>query len=440
MAKIAIIGTGYVGLVSGVALADFGHDVTCLDIDAEKIAKLKNGICPIYEPGLTALLENNIEQGRLTFLSDYKEAVENNDVIFICVGTPPQEDGSADLQYIESAAKEIGRYINAYKVIVNKSTVPIGTGRLVQNIIEDALKEREAQHDFDVVSNPEFLREGSAVYDFLHPDRIVIGTSSERARQVMRDVYRVFYLNSAPFIESNVETAEMIKYASNAFLAVKITYINEIANLCEAVGADVQQVATAMGKDGRISPKFLHAGPGYGGSCFPKDTRALAQIAQKHGGKMQVVEAAIDANEKQKQRVVHKICKAMGSLEGKTIAVLGLTFKPNTDDMRESPSLSILPLLVKNGAKIKAVDPQWKKEGPWRFAEIKDSLSFYTDAYEAAKDADALVLLTEWNCFRGLSLDQLKKSMKGSYFFDMRNVYDRINVENAGFQYTGVGR
>ncbi len=326
-----------------------------------------------------------------------------------------------------------------YKVIVNKSTVPIGTGKLVRESIQDILDKRGADYPFDIVSNPEFLREGSAVYDFSHPDRVVVGFENERALKAMKDVYRVLYLNETPFIETDIETAEMIKYASNAYLAMKITYINEIANLCEKVGANVQQVAKAMGKDGRISPKFLHAGPGYGGSWFPKDTRALADIAKKHGETLSLVETTISANEKQKHRMAEKIVREMGSLSGKTIAVLGITFKPNTDDMREAPSLVILPELAGAGAKLRVFDPKGKDEGDWRLQALSDHITFCNDEYDAISGSHAVIILTEWNQFRNLNFEKVKDTMEDRYFFDFRNIFDPAEMKKTGFQYFGVG-
>ncbi|NLJ87378.1 MAG: UDP-glucose/GDP-mannose dehydrogenase family protein, partial [Epulopiscium sp.] len=336
MNRIGIIGSGYVGLVTGACLADFGMKVMCVDIDEDKINQLKEGKIPIYEPGLEQLVERNTYYKRLSFTTDIEQVVSESDVIFIAVGTPPAEDGSADLTYVLKAAEDIASYMNEYKVIVDKSTVPIGTGQKVKNIVKKVLESRNAQIDFDVVSNPEFLREGSAIYDFTHPDRVVIGGESEKAIEIMKDVYRVLYLNETPFIITNIETAEMIKYASNGFLAMKVTFINEIANFCEKVGANVQEVAKAMGRDGRIGPKFLHPGPGYGGSCFPKDTRALARMAKEHNSPITLIEATIEANERQKLLMVKKVKDAIGDLNNKTLAILGVTFKQNTDDMRES--------------------------------------------------------------------------------------------------------
>lgn len=440
MHKIAIIGTGYVGLVTGTCLADFGMEVTCVDNNIEKIEKINNGKIPIFESGLDELVKKNTFYKRLKFTTDIKKAVEENKVIFIAVGTPPADDGSADLQHVVQVAKDIARHMNGYKVIVDKSTVPVGTGQKVKGVINNVLQERGVNYEFDVVSNPEFLREGSAIYDFTHPDRVVIGSETKKATQIMQDVYRVLYLKGTPFVVTNLETAEMIKYASNAFLALKVTYINEVANLCEKVGADVQQVANAMGMDQRISPKFLQPGPGYGGSCFPKDTRALANIAKEHGERISLIETTIEANERQKVKMIEKIVDAMGDIEGKIIGILGITFKPKTDDMRDAPSLVILPGLTKLGAKLKIFDPKGEKEGKWRLEHIKDSVEFCQNEYDAISDADALVILTEWDQFRKMDLDRLKNTMKDNYFFDLRNVYCRETVEEKGFRYYCVGR
>lgn len=438
--RIGIIGSGYVGLVTGACLADFGMKVICVDVDEEKINQLKEGKIPIYEPGLEQLVERNTYYKRLSFTTDLKEAVHNSDVIFIAVGTPPAEDGSADIAHVLKAAEDIAYHMNEYKVIVDKSTVPVGTGQKVKKTIQSVLKKRNVQIDFDVVSNPEFLREGSAIYDFAHPDRVVIGGESQKAIEIMKDVYDVLYLNETPFIITNIETAEMIKYASNGFLAMKITYINEIANLCEKVGANVQEVARAMGRDGRIGPKFLHPGPGYGGSCFPKDTRALARMAKEHNSPITLIEATIEANERQKLLMVKKVKDAIGDLNNKTLAILGVTFKQNTDDMRESPALTIIGELEKLGAKFRIYDPQGMKEAKWRLKAIEEKCVYCKDEYDALKDADALLIITEWNQFRNLDIDTIKSSMKGNYFFDFRNIYDREYIENKGFNYYAVGR
>ena len=438
--KIGVVGTGYVGLVQGVILSEFGLEVTCVDTNIEKIEMLKNGGVPIYEPGLEPLLKKNIEAGRLQFTSEIKEAVETSEVLFIAVGTPPADDGSADLRYVLEVANSIGEYMNGYRVVVDKSTVPVGTGKLVKETIQKKLDERGVDFEFDVVSNPEFLREGKAVNDCLRPDRVVIGYSDERAKEMMKKVYNVLYINETPFVFTSVETAEMIKYASNAFLAVKISFINEMALLAEKVGADVQQIAKAMGQDGRISPKFLHAGPGYGGSCFPKDTKAIVDIAKKYGEEFKVIDAAIQANEKQKQKMVEKIVSNMGSVENKVITVLGLSFKPETDDMRDAPSIDIIRGLVKNGARIKAYCPEGIKEAKWRLKDIEESIEYCDNEYIAVKDADATVIITEWNQFRGISLSKVKDLMKGNYLFDLRNIYSKSSEVKKIFNYYGVGK
>lgn len=443
MSRIAVIGTGYVGLVSGACLADFGNAVICVDNNADKIEALKKGVIPIFEPGLDDVVKRNVQAGRLSFVTSLAPAVQASEVVFIAVGTPPADDGSADLQYVEAVAREIGRAMNTYKVVVDKSTVPVGTARKVRGWIAEELAQRGVAFSFDVVSNPEFLREGSAVQDFTHPDRVVIGAESEQARGLMKEVYRALYLNETPYIETGLETAEMIKYAANAFLAVKITFINEVANLCEKVGANVQDVAKAMGRDGRIGSKFLHPGPGYGGSCFPKDTHAMAMIGRDHGEPMSIVESTIAANDRQKARMVDKIEAGLGgtgSLEGKTIAILGLAFKPNTDDMRDAPAIAICEGLVTRGARLRAWDPEAMKEAAWRLASIKDSLVFARDEYDALSGADALVLVTEWNQLRTLDLEKVKTLLRSPVFFDLRNVYKRAELENKGFEYFGVGQ
>lgn len=449
MANITVVGTGYVGLVSGACLADFGNFVTCVDNNVEKIEALKRGIIPIYESGLEAVVSRNASSGRLLFTTDLAEAVKKNEVAFIAVGTPPADDGSADLRYVEQVAREIGRVIEKYTVVVDKSTVPVGTARKVWAWISEELAKRGMEAvPFDVVSNPEFLREGSAVQDFTHPDRVVIGSESERARHIMKDVYRSLYLNETPYIETNLETAEMIKYASNAFLAVKITFINEVANLCEKVGANVQDVSKAMGRDGRIGAKFLHPGPGYGGSCFPKDTHAMARIGRDYGELLSIVETTIQANERQKKRMVEKVVQGLvpdqsqrkDPLRGKTIAILGLAFKPNTDDMRESPAITICQGLVERGAELRLFDPAAMKEASWRLESIKGSTYYAKDEYDAIEGSDALVLLTEWNQFRSLDLDRVKKLLRRPFFFDLRNVYKRDEVESQGFTYFAVGK
>lgn len=443
MANITVVGSGYVGLVSGACLADFGNKVICMDNDEAKIKALKEGIIPIYEPGLKDLVQKGVSCSRLSFTTSLEQAILSSDVIFIAVGTPPQDDGSADLQYVESVARGIAPFITSYKVIVDKSTVPIGTAKKVISWIKDEATKKGIQiADFDVVSNPEFLREGSAILDFTHPDRVVIGSESEKAKNIMKDVYRVLYLNDTPYIETNLESAEMIKYASNAFLAVKITYINQIASLCEKVGANVKDVAKAMGRDGRIGSKFLHPGPGYGGSCFPKDTKALSKIAKDAASPVSIVDIVIEENEKQKLKMVEKIKLSFGgasSINGKTFAILGLSFKPNTDDMREAPSLVILEELAKMGAILKATDPAAMKEAKWRLKDIETSITYFDEMSECVKGADAVVLLTEWNQYRTMNLKELKDSMKGNRFFDFRNIYDAKIVVSHGFEYVGVG-
>jgi len=439
MAKIAVIGTGYVGSVSGACLADFGNHVICVDNNTEKIEALKKGITPIFEPGLDDVIARNSNYGRLKFTTDIASALKESSVVFIAVGTPPAGDGSADLVYVEQAARQIGKLIDKYTVVVNKSTVPVGTGRKVYKWVKEEIDKRKINVEFDVVSNPEFLREGSAVYDFTHPDRVVIGSESKRARGIMKEVYRSLFLSETPFVETNLESAEMIKYASNAFLAVKITFINEIANLCEKTGADIRAVSKAMGKDGRIGAKFLHPGPGYGGSCFPKDTRALAKTGRDHGEIQHIVEAAIETNEKQKLRAAKKIENVLVSLKEKTICILGLAFKPNTDDMRESPAISICEYLANRGAALRVFDPAAMKEALWRLEAIKDSVYFANDEYDAMKGTHALVIATEWNQFRNIDLDKAKELLTSYNFFDLRNIYKTEEVTAAGFSYFGIG-
>ncbi|QDY68328.1 UDP-glucose dehydrogenase family protein [Qingshengfaniella alkalisoli] len=432
--KIAMIGTGYVGLVSGVCFSDFGHDVICVDKAQHKIDALRNGEVPIYEPGLDELLDRNVKSGRLSFTLDLAEAMEGVDAVFIGVGTPTRRgDGHADLSYVYAAAKEIAETLKGYAVIVTKSTVPVGTNREVERII----RETNPDADFDVASNPEFLREGAAIEDFMRPDRVVVGIESERAKDVMAEIYRPLSLRDAPIVYTGLESAEMIKYAANAFLATKITFINEIANLCEKVGADVQAVSKGMGMDGRIGPKFLHAGPGYGGSCFPKDTNALARIGQDHASPQKIVETVISINEDRKRQMVEKVLDMCdGRVAGMKVAVFGVTFKPNTDDMRESPALTIVPALIGKGAKVHVVDPQGRREGE----DLLPGVTWEDDAYAAATDADAIVLLTEWNEFRGLDLDRLARGMNTARLVDLRNVYSRKIAEEAGFTYAGIGR
>ena len=414
--KIGVIGTGYVGLVQGVIMADFGSNVICMDIDEDRIKKLQVGESPIFEPGLKELLLKNIKEKRISFTTDIKKVIEDSEVLFIAVGTPANEDGSADLHYILEVAENIGTYINGYKVIVDKSTVPVGTGKLVRETIEKKLNQRKQKISFDIVSNPEFLREGKAITDCQRPDRVVIGYESEKAKEIMKKVYDVLFINETPFIFTNIETAEMIKYSSNAMLAVKISFINEIALLAEKVGANTQEIARAMGMDGRISPKFLHCGPGYGGSCFPKDTRAIVDIGKKYGEEMLVIKAAIEANQKQKKRVIEKIISKMNGVSGKTIGILGLSFKPDTDDMREAPSIDIIRGLVKSGAKIHAYCPEGIKEARWRLVDIEKNIIYCADEYSIANDADGIVLITEWNQFRGMNLKNVRERMKDNFY------------------------
>ncbi len=431
---ITIIGTGYVGLVSGVCFSEFGHQVICIDKDTTKLEKLKAGEVPIYEPGLDDLMARNVAAGRLTFSGDLTKAVDGADAVFIAVGTPSRRgDGHADLTYVIAAAKEIARALTEYAVVVTKSTVPVGTNQKVFETISAANPDAE----FDVVSNPEFLREGAAIDDFMKPDRVVVGVQNSRAAEIMTEIYRPLYLRDFPIITTDLKSAEMIKYAANAFLATKITFINEIAALCERVGADVKQVANGIGLDGRIGNKFLHAGPGYGGSCFPKDTKALARIGQEHGVPMQIVETVIKVNDEIKQRMIDKVTDLCdGNLNGKTIAVLGVTFKPNTDDMRDAPSLTIVPALVESGVKIRIVDPQGRREGE----ALLPGVTWETDPYEAADGADAITILTEWNEFRALDLNRLASGMRSPRMADLRNIYDRDVVLQAGFEaYVGIG-
>ena len=469
--KICIIGTGYVGLVTGTCFSDFGLEVTCVDKDSEKIKGLNNGKIPIYEPNLTPLIEKNVKEGRLSFTTDLKQAIEKSEVIFIAVGTPPNHDGSANLKQIEKVAQEIAAFMNEYKVIVNKSTVPIGTAAKIKEIIaknviapssvipakpvldpdrgagihpsviarSEATKQSQPTSkpfDFDIVSNPEFLREGSAVYDFTHPDKIVIGTTSEKALKIMQEIYRPLYLIDTPFVITNPETAELIKYACNSFLATKITFINEIANLCEKVGADVHQIAKAMGLDGRISPKFLHPGPGYGGSCFPKDTEALYHFATTCGYDFKLLKGVIFANKRQRELMVEKIKHLMGGLKGKQIGILGLAFKQNTDDIRESASIDIIKLLLKEGAKIKCFDPLAMDNTK----KILPDITYCENEYDVAEGSDCLVIATEWNQFRNLDLSRIKELLITPILIDLRNLYEPKKVKELGFAYEGVGR
>ncbi len=433
--KIAMIGTGYVGLVSGVCFSDFGHDVVCVDKDQGKIDRLLSGQVPIFEPGLQDLMQKNASAGRLSFTTDLAEAVRDAQAIFIAVGTPTRRgDGHADLSFVLQAAAEIGRALTGYAVIVTKSTVPVGTNRKVAEAVQAA----NPAAVFDVASNPEFLREGAAIDDFMRPDRVVIGLDTPKARKVMADIYRPLNLREVPVIYTDLESAEMIKYAANAFLATKITFINEIAALCERVGADIKAVSKGMGMDNRIGNKFLHAGPGYGGSCFPKDTKALARIGQDHASPMQIVETVIKVNEEVKRRMIAKIEDLLdGQVRNRVIAVLGVTFKPNTDDMRDAPSLTIIPSLVGAGAKVRVCDPQGRHEGEALLPGVK----WYENPYQAVAGADLLVTLTEWNEFRALDLEKVARKMATPRLADLRNIYDPDTAREAGFtQYSGVGR
>jgi UDPglucose 6-dehydrogenase len=432
--KIAMIGTGYVGLVSGACFSEFGVEVVCVDKDEEKINKLKAGECPIYEPGLENLVANNVASKRLSFTTDLATGVKGADAVFVAVGTPSRRGGGhADLSYVYGAAKEVAEAMDGYTVIVTKSTVPVGTGREVKRIVAEARPDAE----FDVASNPEFLREGAAISDFMRPDRVVIGTETERAADVLSELYRPLYLLETPIVQTTLETAELTKYAANTFLATKITFINEFADLCEKVGANVQDVARGIGLDGRIGNKFLHAGPGYGGSCFPKDTLALVQTAKDAGAPIRIVETVVDINEKRKTQMAEKVVAACGgSVADKTIAVLGLTFKPDTDDMRDSPSLVIVPELQKVGANIQAFDPQGMKEA----AHLFDDVVFCEGPYETMQGADVLVIVTEWNAFRALDFARVKSLLKTPTLVDLRNIYNLDDMKRAGFSYFSVGR
>ena len=432
--RIVMVGTGYVGLVTGACFSEFGVDVTCVDKDASKIERLNKGGIPIFEPGLDKLVETNVKAGRLHFTTDLAKAVPGADAIFIAVGTPSRRgDGHADLSYVYAAAEEIGRALTGYAVVVTKSTVPVGTGREVQRRIKAVRPDAQ----FDVASNPEFLREGAAIGDFMRPDRVVIGAESERAREVMRQLYRPLYLIETPIVFTSLETSELIKYAANTFLAAKITFINEVADLCEKVGADVHDVAKGIGLDGRIGKKFLHPGPGYGGSCFPKDTLALVKTAQDYGSPLRIIETVVDINDKRKKAMATRVVAACGgSVKGKTVAVLGLTFKPNTDDMRDSPSLDILPALQEAGAKVIAYDP----EGMHEAKAMLPGVELAKDAYSAMDGADCALIITEWNEFRALQLDRVKKLLKKPVIVDLRNCYAPADMKAAGFEYTSIGR
>ncbi|MBW8816243.1 MAG: UDP-glucose/GDP-mannose dehydrogenase family protein [Caulobacterales bacterium] len=431
--RVAMIGTGYVGLVSGACFADFGHIVTCIDKDAGKIEQLKSGGIPIYEPGLDSLVASNVKAGRLFFDTDATKAIREADAVFIGVGTPSRRgDGYADLSYVYAAAEEIAGLVQGFTVVVTKSTVPVGTG----DEIEAIFKRKRPDAEVAIVSNPEFLREGAAIEDFKRPDRVVVGTEDERAQAIMRELYRPLYLNETPILFTSRRTSELIKYAANAFLALKITYINEMADLCEAVGADVQQVARGIGLDGRIGNKFLNAGPGYGGSCFPKDTIALVRTARDAGSPVELVETTIKVNDERKRAMARKVVKALdGDLKGKTVGILGLTFKPNTDDMRDAPSLAIVPALQDKGAKVQAFDPEGHEA-----QKLLTGVDFKDDPYAVAEGADVLVIITEWDQFRALDLDRIKLLMKRPALVDLRNIYKPADMKARGFAYTSVGR
>lgn len=433
--KVTMLGCGYVGLVSGTCFAEFGANVTCFDVDKSKVDKLRDGIIPIYEPGLDDLVQKNVEQGRLSFSDNLSDCISDADLVFVAVGTPTRRgDGHADLSYVYQAVQDIAPFLNGYTVIVDKSTVPVGTARNVKRLVAKA----NPDADFDVASNPEFLREGAAITDFMRPDRVVIGVENERAENVLRELYRPINLIESPILSTDLESAELIKYASNAFLATKISFINEISVLCEEVGADVHAVSKGMGLDGRIGRKFLHPGPGYGGSCFPKDTQALVRTAQEHGVSSRIVETVIEVNDAQKARMIKKIRHALGGNEnGKTIAVLGLTFKPETDDMRDAPSLAILPKIIENGCKINAHDPQGVPEAK---TLLPDSVQYFDDVYGAIKGADAVVIMTEWNMYRNLDLKKIKNELSVHVFVDLRNIYEPDKMTEYGFEYTCVGR
>ncbi len=430
---IAVIGTGYVGLVTGACFAEFGVEVTCVDVDESKIQALQNGQIPIYEPGLDKIVEKNAQANRLHFTTDIKSAVEQALVVFLAVGTPPKADGSPDMSFYQQAAKDVAEAMNGYKVLVTKSTVPVGTGKWLREFVKQNLK---VDTNFGVASNPEFLREGAAIEDFMRPDRVVIGSNEEDAIAIMKDLYRPLYLIETPIVITSLEAAELIKYAANAFLATKITFINEIANLCDAIGCDVHDVARGMGMDNRIGRKFLHPGPGYGGSCFPKDTRAFTKVGDKFNVETSVVDAVIQANEFQRKAMIPKIKKLVGDLNGKNIGVLGLSFKPETDDMRESPAIDIVKEIIAQGGKVKAFDPVAMEEAKKDLPEIE----YASDEYDAIKDADALVIITEWNQFRALDMAKVKNLLKSPKIADLRNIYEPNDMRELGFEYVGVGR
>ena len=430
---IAVIGTGYVGLVTGACFAEFGVDVTCVDVDAEKIERLKEGVMPIYEPGLDQLVAKNSQAGRLHFTTDLRSAVEQALVIFLAVGTPPRADGSADLRFIDEAARTVARYMNGYKVVVTKSTVPVGTGEHLRRLIREHLPK---PCNFGVVSNPEFLREGAAIDDFMRPDRVVIGSRDEEAVAIMRDLYRPLYLIETPVVITSLEAAELTKYAANAFLATKISFINEVANLCDQIGCDVHDVARAMGMDNRIGRKFLHPGPGFGGSCFPKDTSALVSVARQFGSDSLIVDAVIEVNRRQRAAMIPKIEKLAGNLAGKTVAVLGLSFKPETDDMRDAPSVDIIRGLVERGARVRAYDPVAVPHA----RKVLPDIEYAEDEYDTVSGADVLVFMTEWNQFRALDMERIRELMRAPRIADLRNIYEPAAMRELGFDYVGVGR
>lgn len=439
MNKIAVAGSGYVGLVAGVCLADMGNNVICVDNNEEKIDGLKRGNIPIYEAGIDKKIKQNVDMNRLWFTTNMAEAVKESNIIFIAVGTPPMDDGGAYIQDVLQVSRDIGRFMEGYKAVVIKSTVPVGTGQKVKAAINDMLIDRAVDYSFDVVSNPEFLREGSALQDFTQPDRIILGVESIKAENIMMEVYESLSSKGIPVLCTNIETAELTKYAANAFLAMKVTFINEMAQVCEKVGADVQLLAKGIGMDKRIAPDFLKPGPGYGGSCFPKDTRAAVIIGKEHGVALSLIEQTIESNERQKLWAVQKIAETMGSLQGKTIGVLGITYKAETDDMRDAPSLVILKKLADAGARLRIFDPQGEKEGKWRLEGIKDSICFCTNEFEAGNEADALVILTEWAQFKTMDLGKMRRGMTGRFFFDFRNMFERNVIEKEGFLYVGIG-
>jgi len=431
--NISVIGTGYVGLVTGACFAEFGVNVTCVDVDAAKIDKLNNGVIPIYEPGLDQIVEKNVKAGRLHFTTDIKSAVESAKVVFLAVGTPPKEDGSPDMSFYRQAAKDVAEAMNGYKVLVTKSTVPIGTGKWLREFVTENMA---ADTTFGVASNPEFLREGAAIDDFMRPDRVVIGSNEDEAIEVMKELYRPLYLIETPIVITSLEAAELIKYAANAFLATKITFINEVANLCDAIGCDVHDVARGMGMDNRIGRKFLHPGPGYGGSCFPKDTRALTTVADQFGVETLIVDAVIEANERQRGAMIPKIEALVGGLSGKRIGVLGLSFKPETDDMRESPAIEIIHSMIAKGATVRAFDPVAMDEAK----HYVNGIEYASDEYDAIAGADALVIITEWNQFRALDMNKVRQLLKAPKIADLRNIYEPSDMRELGFEYIGVGR